>query len=508
MTLRGHEPIELTKFNGLWNRGDTENTPTDHFYDCENVISKGTQSFGTRDGVGLHQNVAVPLGNVVRLYNYITGDKNTLIVLTYDGTTGNVYHVVDSTTVFGPILTKVGMSDIAFVAYAGRAYISPFTTFVTGGINIEKGLQSEFLYVYAGTGTAARKAGGATPAGTLTVANGAAGFTDAGFHLFAVVGETDSGFLSGPVAFKDFTTSASSSVSFSTIPTFSGSQWIKRHIVATIKITDYNGNTTGYRYFFIPNATINDNVTTTLPNISFFDADLLEDASHLLDNYAEIPAGAVLSLYHNRLVLATTYTDISLALISAVGEPEAISQIDGLLTVKLDGNPITNAQELRDILYLTKRSRTVGYVDNEDAPSSWKPTTVDDALGAAVHSIGTVIDQGSGNVDFLIIVNIAGIFIFNGIFQRPELSWKLGGAKGYWNQLNKSDMRYVQVINDPIKQIIYITLPNRKMIEGHYENGMDAKNIKWWPVKYSFKINTIALVNINDLIIGSEGTLT
>lgn len=505
--LRGHEPLELNKFNGLWDRGDTENTPLDHFYDCENVTSKGTQAFGTRDGVGRHQSVVSPLGEVVRQYNYITQDKNTLIVLTYDGTTGKIYHVVDSTTIFGPILTKTGMTDFAFVPYAGRAYISPFVTVTTGGINIEKGMQSEFLYVYKGDGTAARKAAGATPAGTLTVANGAAGFTDAGLHLFAVVGETDSGFLSGPIAYKDFTTVANTSVSFSTVPTFSGAQWTKRHIVATKKITDYNGNTTGYTYYFIPNATINDNVTTTLSNISFFDQDLLEDASHLLDNYAEIPAGAVLTFYHNRLVLATTYTDISLVLVSAVGEPEAISQIDGLLIVPLDGNPITNAQELRDVFYVTKRNRTVSYVDNDDVPSSWPMTIVDQALGAPVHGIATVIDQGSGNVDFLIVANLAGVFIFNGIYQRPELSWKLGGDKGYWNRLDKTNMRYVQVVNDPIKQKIYITLPNRRLLEGSYENGMDAKNIKWWPHKFPFKVNSIALVNINDLIIGSEGTL-
>jgi len=29
-----------------------------------------------------------------------------------------------------------------------------------------------------------------------------------------------------------------------------------------------------------------------LNNISFYDADLLDDASHLIDNYSTIPAGA------------------------------------------------------------------------------------------------------------------------------------------------------------------------------------------------------------------------
>ena len=86
-----------------------------------------------------------------------------------------------------------------------------------------------------------------------------------------------------------------------------------------------------YQFFFVPNAVINNNTDTFLNNISFYDADLLADASALLQNYTIIPAGAVLNLYHNRLVVADTFTDISLALISQVGEPEAINQITGLI---------------------------------------------------------------------------------------------------------------------------------------------------------------------------------
>jgi hypothetical protein len=502
--MRDHEPIKIEKFGGLFNRGDDEEVPLDHFSDCENIKFVGSGGVATRDGVGKHQNVVSPLGDVVRQYNYITTEGSTLLVLTWDGTNGKIYHIVNSTTIYGPILTIAGMSDFAFVPYAGRAYISPFKSFTVGGLSVEKGLQNQFLYVYKGDGTAARKAAGSTPAGTINIANGAAGNTDAGFHLFAVVGETDTGYLSAPIGFAGFTTTANLSVSFSNIPLFVGAQWIKRHIVATIVIADYNGNTTGYDYFFIPGATVNDNVTTTLANQSFFDQDLLDDASHLLDNYSEIPAGAALSIYHNRLCLSTTYGDISLVLVSAKGEPEAINQIDGLLVAPLDGNPITNHQEMRDVFYVFKRARTLSWTDNDDAPSSWQMSVIDPSIGCPVHGIATVIDAGSSTVDFLIIASYTGIILFNGTYQLPELSFKIAG---WWRALNRDNFKLIQIVYEPIHQMLYCITPDYKLLTGNFANGLTPSAIRWAPWKFDFKVNTIALVNIDQLILGSEGAL-
>jgi len=497
-----HVALSIDEFKGLFDQGDNEQVPLDHFSDCNNIDFVAIGGVKTRPGVDRHQNVVAPLGNVVRIYNYITQDKNTLLTLTYDGTTGNLYHVVDSTTVFGPILTIAGMTDFAFVPYAGRAYISPFTTVVTGNIPIEKGMSGQTLYVYLGAGAAARAAGVPTPTGTLVAANGAAGNTDAGLHLFGVVFESDTGALSAPAAFVSFTTGAALSVSFSSVPVSANPAVVKRHIVATKVIASYTGNTTGYQYYFIPGATINDNITTVLANVSFFDADLLADASYLLDNFTTIPAGAVLFMYHNRLVLATTYTDISIAYVSAPGEPEAFNQIDGLIVVPLDGNPITNGAELRDVMYLMKRNRTVSYVDNDDIPATWPLSVVDQALGTSVHGIATVIDSGSSTVDYLVIASQRGIVIFNGRYGMPELSWKISNR---WLTQDKTLSRYIQIVNDAINQCLYITLPDRTMLKGDYSDGLDPQNIRWTPWTFDFKVNTVALVNINDLIIASEG---
>lgn len=504
MALRDHEPIILENFNGLWQKGDIYRVPQDHFTDCENIRFVGSGSFASRYGLGLSQNVATPLTQIVRVYNYVTQDKNTLLVLNYDGTNGKIYHVVDSTTVFGPLLTIAGMKDFGFAPYAGRAYITPFSSFTTGGITIEKGLQNQFLYVYKGDGTAARKVAGTAPVGTLTVGNGAVGFTDPGFKVFAVIYETDTGYLTAPAAFATFTTGALLSVNFSTIP-IGGATVVKRHIVATKTIIGYNGNTTGYTFYYLPNGTINDNVAVALNNISFYDADLLEEASHLLDNYAEIPAGVGLCFYHDRLCIYTTFTDISTIKVSSPGEPEAFSSIDGILVVPPDGNPITNAQEFRDILYVMKKSKTVSYVDNDDYPSTWTtPTVVDQGLGTSVHGIATVADSGAASINHLIVATMKGIMIFNGIYVLPELSWKISK---FWLDLDKNNYRLIQLLNDTVNQILYCGLPNYKLLIGDYANGLDPKEIRWAPWKFDIKVSTIGLTESTKLIIGSEGRL-
>lgn len=500
--LRDHDSVVIDEFNGLWSRGDADDTPLDHFQDCENIRFLPDSGFTTRDGIGISQSVATPLENIKRIYNYPMPTGNTLIVLTYnDGADeGNIYHVFDSTTVHGPLLTITDMTDFAFIPYNGRAFISPFTTFVVQDLNVEKGLENEFLYVYNGDGTAARKASGSPLTGNMTIANGTAGSMDGGFRVFAWVAETNSGALLEPGANESFTTSPNVSVSFGSVPT-GGATVSKRHLVSTKVITNFNGDLNGYQFFFVPNAIINDNVTTSLNNVSFYDQDLIDDASHLIDNYAEIPAGAVLSMYHDRLVLAATFDDISLALVSFPGEPEAISEIDGLLVVPPDGNPITNAQELRDILYLTKRSRTVGFADNGDVPSSWELILVDNALGTCVHGIATVLDSGSSTIDTLIICTYQGVSLFNGRYITPELTWKI---EQYWKDLDRDDFRLIQIVNAPIQKELYIVLPTRKVLVGNYAHGMDPMKIRWAPWSFIQGVNTVAIHNIDEIILGSD----
>lgn len=501
--MRDHSPVNLEEFNGLWDRGDVEEVPLDHFSECNNIQFYGSSAFATRDGLGPHQTVVAPVGSVLRMYNYPTTDKNTLLVLIKNGSNGEIYHIVDAATIFGPILTIANMFDFAFTPYAGRAYISPFITELVGALNRERGMQNEFLYVYKGDGTAARKAAGVGPVTGITVANGGAGYTDPGLHIFGYVYEYDTGYLSPPAGLTTLTTNALNAVDFSTV-SVGGANVTKRHIVASRAIPNYNGNTKGYTLYFVPGADIPNNVGTTLSNISFYDADLLLDASHLLDNFSEIKAGVGLTTYHNRLCIWTEYDNISIIRVSAPGEPEAISQIEGLILVPQDGNPITNAAELRDVLYVMKRSKTLSYADNGGPPTSWQSSNVDPSFGTGVHGIATVIDSGTSTVDYLLVATYLGLTLFNGRYIIPELSWKI--ASKWKKQAFKTDFRRIQAVIDTTNQLLWCVLTDRSVLFADFKNGFDPKKIRWSPWTFDAKVNSLALVNINDLLIGCDIT--
>jgi hypothetical protein len=497
--MREHEPIRFESFNGLYNRGVLIDTPMDHFSECNNLKFIGDNSFGTRDGLGLHQSVNVPLQNILRTYNYPTSTKNTLLVLT---AAGSIYHVINSTTTYGPLLTIAGMTDFGFLPYGGRAYISPFITEQVGGLNRERGMQNQFVYVYSGDGaTPARKAAGAAPTTVAVVANGAAGHTDAGVHIFGYVYETDSGYLTAPGGMVAFTTSALLALNISSIAVSTMTWVTKRHLVASKVIQDFNGDLNGYPLYFVPNGTIANNTGTTLTGISFYDQELLADASHLADNFADIPAGVNLTLYHNRMVVSCTYTEISVGYVSAAGEPEAINQVDGVLLYPPDGNPITNAADLRDILYLFKRNRTGAFVDNGDVPSSWPFTSIDYAMGTGVHGIATVLDSGASNIDYLLVANYKGITMFNGRYILPELTWKIQTT--WLAQDLKTKFNVIQMVNDSVSQLLYV-MADRTLMYGNYANGFDPKSIRWCPWTFQIYVNSLALVNVSELILGCD----
>jgi hypothetical protein len=490
-----HEPLVIEEFNGFFDRGDNEAVPPDHFISAIN-IKYSESRFDTRFGIDVYNSpVSIAPDNVLRVHNYTMQNQQSQLILR---TGGHIDHVVSSTVIHTDILVIAAMTDFNVVSIAGRAYITPFFTDTDG---YEKGLQNNFLYVYKGDGTAARKAAGDPPSGTITVSDdGAGNGTDAGLHLFGVVFESDTGWLSAPAAFASHTTIANTNLDFSTIPVSAQSHITKRHIVATKRILNFNGDLDGYQYFFIPDATINDNVTTTLANISFFDLDLLDDASHLLDQFTEIPAGVGLTTYHGRLVLTTTFTDISVAYASAPGEPEAIDQVDGVMIVPLDGKPLTNCQEYRDILYLFKITKTVGYSDNEDVPSTWKPFDVDEAVGAPVHGVATVLDSGGVGVDYLLIGDYSGIMLFNGSYGEPELSYKI---RNFWFDLDRTQFREIELVNDSVSKIVYCVLPDNTLLIGDYNNGRNAKDIRWAIWTFDIPITTIELVNTSTLMLGA-----
>ena len=621
--MRDHAPVEINEINGLWRRGSEFSTPRDHQTDLVN-FKFTDDGIKTRDGVGPYQNLANPLGNVLRSYTFMMSTGPTLLVLVEGG---SIYHVTGPTTILGPILTIAAMTDFGFLPFNDRAYINPFYENASGQM---VGIQNEKMYVYLGAGAVARKAGGVAPTNSsakpfiavnsemngvidwgvhiisvayrnagvdgilgpevpqVVIAPGAkqiqllnipigpggttqriitmtrsinpkdyvpgaavtnyevtrindntttsllisvadtgltvvyvpgataapvtnallavntsiAGYTDFGFHLIGVVYETNTGHITapGPEYFAGITTvDVTKAITVSNIPVSPNTYVTKRHLLATKAIRNYNGDQVGYQLFYIPNGNIDDNVTTT-KTVSFYDSDLFDDASHLLDNFAEIPAGTVIASYHDRLVSIAEYDNVSVARVSAVGEPEAISQVDGLIEVTKDGRELTNAQEFRDVLYLFKQTKTIAYNDNGDVPSTWKPVILDQGVGTHNFGIAKVLDSGGVNVDYLLIADTSGIFIFNGAYSRPELTYKV---KDLWDEMPDDEFRYVMVINDSQGQKLYVILTDGTILFGDYTKGLTPKSIRWDIWTFDFLVRSACLINKDELVIGA-----
>lgn len=496
--MRDHDTVVTEEFNGWWSRGGEDSVPPDHFVDCENVQFRQS-SFKTRDGLDLYLAVSRP----VRMYTFTQQQKQSLIIL---DDAGNFYDSggLAPTT---PILSIPGAQDFGMASINGRAFITPAKIHTDAfGNKFILGMTGQFVYVYDPTTGIARKAAGNPPVGTLTLASGAAGSVEAGFHNFAVAYETNTGYITQIAGFAAINAPGSTKIDVSNIPVSPDSFVVARRLVATVAIdpTEYTGDLQGYQFFFIPGGRIADNTSTTA-TVDFFDADLLEDASHLLDLLSEIPAQAGLNTYHNRMIGWASATDISLMRVSYPGEPEAMDAVSGLLIAPLDGTPLTNGQEFRDVLYGFKKVRTYAWSDNGDVPTSWPLITIDEGIGASNHGIATVLDSGGVNIDFLIIVDYSGMMLFNGTYTRPELSWKI---RDFWIGLDRNNFLNIQILNDTIKQLIVMTLPYLQLLVGDYSNGLNPKDIRWTKWIFNVETTTIALIETNKIVIGSHALYT
>ena len=124
-----------------------------------------------------------------------------------------------------------------------------------------------------------------------------------------------------------------------------------------------------------------------------------------------------------------------------------------------------------------------------------------------MHGIATVLDSGGVNIDYLIVTDYSGVMIFNGVFSRPELSWKI---EDFWFSLVRNDFRYLQIVNDTLNKKMWISLPppiQHKVLFIDYDNGLDPKNVRYAIWNFNAKINALALMEVDKLIIGSVETL-
>lgn len=476
-----YQPYLIRKFKGLWDRGTNDSCPPDHFQDCLNMqfTDNGVK---TRDG--LEQTLAS--GNVLRTHSYKRiGEASRDLILKAGG---NLY---DSTNLGVPILTIAAMTDFSAINVYNRIYISPHN-----GI---KGLPGEKVYVW--DGTTIRAAAGIAPTGAFTAVNSATtGIVEAGTHLFAVVYETASGFLTkpGPVTFPFVVADGTKKVDLS-IPNGPAGT-VRKHVIATRAIADYNGNQFGQEWFFVPNGTIHNNSDLPL-TVNFYDSELSADALYLFYILTELPSCLVLFTYKGRLGMANFDENQFLVRLSTKNEPEVFDEADSAMIIgPEDGLGITNAVEHRDLLGFTKSLMSYVTSDNGDSPNTWDPISLDPGIGTEVHGISSILDKSGTSTDVFFIASRGGLILFNGSFQVPELSWKI---EALWKRINQANFHKVQVAYDSINKYIYVLVPLDAATDPSHilfadcSDGLDYKKIQWSPWAFPFAPTSILIDTVS-----------
>ncbi len=463
MQIADHEPVSISDFKGLFGRGEFEDTvPPDHFLDSLNTISDG-QDIVTRDGFLQDLEIA----NIRRIWEYRRqGEASRLIILTTGGT------FYDSAiSLVAPILTVSGATDFSAINQYNRAYISPH--------NGVTGLSGEYVYVYSGSGSARAIAGTAPASGFDVAVSASAGNIPSGTHIFGVAYETDSGFITAPGQLTALEVDGTKSVDLSSIPT-GPTGTSKRRIVASRAIQQFNGDVEGYEMFFLQ--TINDNSTTTL-TVNFYDADLQISCDYLFDQLATVPSVVNITSYSNRLVFIAPNANASIAYVSKTGEPESISELSGFVTCDpSEPEGLKTGVEFRDNLYLAKYNKLYATRDNGYDPSTWAAPCIDKGIGADVFSLSVIQDNKGANLDFFLLGDRSGLYIFNGTMVKPELSYKI---MNWWKRINKAYFNKVQIAVDTENFRIYILVPLDEathcshFIVGDFGEGFNHEQIRW-----------------------------
>lgn len=495
--MRDHENVILDEFNGWWSRGDIDSCPIDHFTESVNIrYFQG--GFDVRGGITQYLNK----DGIVKIFAYNTAIDGFLVLREdskiYDlQITGTGPPITFTSTM---ILSVATMNNFKYVNINGRAYITPLK---------DQGLiTGEFVYVYERGMSVARKAAGTgATSGTIVAADGAAGKVELGYHVFGVVYLSNTGFFTkiGPTVFTALSAAGGKKVDLSSIPVPSDTAlYPTKYIVATkrIPVADWVGNTTANQFFFIPGGDMTSSGTTK--TVDFYDSELLDDASYLFDIRTDIPSATDLSMYHGRMVALYKSATETYAYVSAVDEPEVIDNVSGIIDFPENGLGVQAAHVYRDVLYVCKINSTIAVNDNNDEPSSWPKTVIDEGIGCGLFGMCLVgIYKGGVNVEFLINFDYNAIWIFDGVFRRPELNWKI---LTHWLGLNRVNIatKY-EIYNDPLSERLYILFQElNTILVGDYSIGLDFKSIKWSKWTFTEDIKSICLFDKdNKLIIGT-----
>jgi hypothetical protein len=481
--MRDHKPITITDFRGLFDRGEEEGVPKGFFISSQNnrFIRQG---FKTREGSSIVNTIA----SVRRIMPY-KRENEAMRHLILDGN-GHIYDSLDLGTA---ILTISAMTDFSIVSIFNRAYISPHNGFT--------GLPGEKIYVYEGSGLC-RQAGGAAPsAGPLSLSDSTeSGFVESGLHLVGVCFESSTGFISPAGCFNQITNIGGRKLNVGSIP-IGPAQTVARVLIGTKSIFGglFNGDYQNQTYYFIPNGRIANNTDTQYNNtLSFFDADLFDDASYLLDLLATIPAGVGIGSYNSRMIVWGEDQYPSMIRVSAKGEPEAFDATEGFVTI----NPgdastgVRNCFEHNTMLICQKSQRSYYTQDNDNNGAFWPVRQFDAAIGAECHSVAQILDYGHEIENMVITGHISGLRLFNGTFNLDPLTSSIDDI---WARINKDAFHTVEVIINPYDYELFVVVPldgatsPSHILYGNFNEGLTSEAIKWDIWKFPKSPTTIEM---------------
>ena len=499
-----HQPLIINGFSGLYDRREpfTElppvNRPTPIPLDiADNIIYHDNGGIGTRPRFRVKYPAA---GHVTRIFPFAVGTSRRYLYMRQGV---GIFDSIDHST---PILELTDIRAARFSAHQlfGRIFISP----VQWRSNELNGYGSVYLYNPELRDTP-RKIGGIAPVKkdgneinvTGNVPNGYTVHTDSRYY-FSVVFETDSGFITPPGP-KDGTIQRIESSRQDAAPNqvacglgtignvpVGPAGTVRRYILMTHAVPeDYTefSDWAKLTWYYAPNSVqseFNDNVTLSHTfNSLIFDSILVEEATNLVYQQEEVPAGVHVTDYSGRLVVVgnthgATDVDKSSARLSALNKPESFSLTTGRLIVhQRDGYRVIKAFVIRNTLYIGKEKGIYAYSDNGSDPSNWSPFTIDSAVGVIILS-----DPVPG--ERYCIGDRNGIYAFDGVVNPIPLTYPI---EALWQRISETvNFPGIQIVLNHSDRTLYVVYTDdlvseysKYILVGKYTNPLGNAQVRW-----------------------------
>lgn len=499
--MQKYPAVKFESFKGVWDRGNVDEVPINHLVDALNIKFNTLEGLFTRNGSIKGLAFAHPINDWLLSKRPDPVSIATISELIICDAAGN-YYASSSPAI--PILTIANGIALIGVNLFGRTYFCPIVTGYGG---------SDALYLYDGTQT--RKAAGSGPPAlpAMTYVNSGAGDIPPGKRTLYCAFLTDTGFLTPLGASVELNEVSAYKADISNIP-IGPSTTTKRYLFST-----QSGGSIPY---FIPNAIIADNVTTTFAGLDFFDTDLQNSADYLFNLLPIVQSGGFAMgciFFAGRLIIwpgPIANEGGSTIIGSRPGDFESFDQTNCYLNVKRDdGHNVITAFALNNVLYLCKDLGVYSTFDNGSDFDTWTVDRVDGSISIPPKGIAYLSTEESPIAGAVLVADKSGIIAFNGTFQRPELTWKV---KAIWSRINQAAWNTVNLTVNPKTHEIYAAIPLDDAISpshilyGDYSaamseslNDIDPLLVKWnlWQLP-----NNPTVVGMIDLTSGQYPVLT